>query len=253
MVNEVLTDAIDEEKLELDQNLVFTVKSQEFGIQAVRVQEISTVLPTTRVPNAPPYIEGIMNLRGRLASVINFRKRLGFEPKEYDEDTRVIVVELEKFPIGIIVDSVEEVIKIPDEKVQKLPEATITSTSKDYMRGVGVLEERLIILMDVDKVLTSTELIELGEIKQTMEKAEEAPELTETNQVMDKAKEAPETAETVQITDEAKEAPEAAETVQVTDKAEEAPKPAESKVINTGQPKTTKKRQTKRQTKRRAG
>jgi len=237
MANEVLTDAIEEEELEQDQNLVFIVKSQEFGIQAVRVQEISTVLPTTRVPNAPPYIEGIMNLRGRLASVINFRKRLGFEPKEYDEDTRVIVVELDKFPIGIIVDSVEEVIKIPDEKVQKLPEATITSTSKDYMRGVGVLEERLIILMDVDKVLTSTELIELGEINQTMEKAETAPELAETNQVTGKAEEVPETAETVQMTDEAK----------------EAPKPAESKAIDTGQPTTTTKRQTKRQTKRRVG
>jgi len=253
MVNEVLTDAIEEEELEQDQNLVFTVKSQEFGIQAVRVQEISTVLPTTEVPNAPLYIEGIMNLRGRLASVINFRKRLGFEPKEYDEDTRIIVVELGKFPIGIIVDSVEEVIKIPDEKVQKLPEATITSASKDYMRGVGVLENRLIILMDVDKVLTSTELIELGEINQAIEKAEEAPELAETNQVMEKAETAPELAETNQVMDKAEEAPETAETIQMTDEAKEAPKPAESKAIDTGQPTTTTKRQTKRQTKRRAG
>jgi len=192
MVNEVVTDDIEEEELEQDQNLVFTVRSQEFGIQAVRVQEISTALPTTKVPNAPSYIEGIMNLRGRLASVINFRKKLGFEPKEQDEDTRVIVVELDTFPIGIIVDAVEEVIKIPDEKVQKLPETTTASASKDYMTGVGMLDNRLIILLDVDKVLTSTELIELGEINQMMEKAEEAPEPVETDQITDKAKEAPE-------------------------------------------------------------
>ena len=191
MVNEVATDEIEEEELELDQNLVFIVKSQEFGIQAVRVQEISTVLPTTKVPSAPPYIEGIMNLRGRLASVINFRKKLGFEPKEHDEDTRVIVVELGTFPIGIIVDSVEEVIKIPAEKVQKLPESTTTSASKDYMTGVGMLDNRLIILLDVDKVLTSAELIELGEINQSMEKAKEASELAETNQMAVEAKEAP--------------------------------------------------------------
>jgi len=192
MVSEVVTDDIEEEELEQDQNLVFTVKSQEFGIQAVRVQEISRVLPTTKVPNTSSYIEGIMNLRGRLASVINFRKKLGFEPKEHDDDTRVIVVELDTFPIGIIVDAVEEVIKIPDEKVQKLPETTTTSASKEYMTGVGMLDNRLIILLDVDKVLTSTELIELAEVKQMMEKTEEASEPAETNQKTDKAEEAPE-------------------------------------------------------------
>jgi len=192
MVNEVVTDDIEEEELEQDENLVFTVKSQEFGIQAVRVQEISRVLPTTKVPNTQSYIEGIMNLRGRLASIINFRKKLGFEPKEHDDDTRVIVVELDTFPIGIIVDAVEEVIKIPDEKVQKLPETTTTSASKEYMTGVGMLDNRLIILLDVDKVLTSTELIELAEVKQMMEKTEEASEPAETNQKTDKAEEAPE-------------------------------------------------------------
>ena len=191
MVSEVVTDEIEEEELEQDENLVFTVRSQEFGIQAMRVQEISRVLPTTDVPNAPPYIEGIMNLRGRLASVINFRKKLGFEPKEHDEDTRVIVVELDTFPIGIIVDAVEEVIKIPEEKVQKLPESTTTSASKDYMTGVGMLDNRLIILLDVDKVLTSAELIELGEINQMVEKTEEAPGPAETKEMADKAEEAP--------------------------------------------------------------
>jgi len=239
MVSEVVTDDIEEEELEQDQNLVFTVKSQEFGIQAVRVQEISRVLPTTKVPNAPPYIEGIMNLRGRLASVINFRKKLGFEPKENDEDTRVIVVELDTFPIGIIVDSVEEVIKISGEKVQKLPESTTTSVSKDYMTGVGMLDNRLVILLDVDKVLTSTELIELGEINQMMAKAEEASEPTESVQVTNKAEEAPESVESKEMTDEADEAPEAAETDQMTDEAEEAPEPVESKKTDAKQPAAT--------------
>jgi len=232
MVSEVVTDDIEEEELEQDQNLVFTVKSQEFGIQAVRVQETSRVLPTTKVPNAPSYIEGIMNLRGRLASVINFRKKLGFEPKEHDEDTRVVVVELDTFPIGIIVDAVEEVIKIPDEKVQQLPESTTTSVSKDYMTGVGMLDNRLIILLDVDKVLTSAELIELGEINQMGEKAEEALEPVETNQKTGKAEAAPEAAETDQIADE----------------AEEAPEPTKSKKVDTKQPTNKAKTQIRRRT-----
>ena len=199
MVNEVVTDDIEEEKLELDQNLVFTVKSQEFGIQAVRVQEISTVLPVTEIPNAPSYIEGVMNLRGRLASVINFRKKLGFEPRGHDEDTRIIVLEMDTFPIGIIVDSVEEVIKIPDEKVQRLPESTTTSVSRDFMTGVGMLDNRLIILLEVDKVLTGTELIEMDEINQIIEKAEEAPEAAKTEQATNKAAEASDLVESKKI------------------------------------------------------
>jgi len=158
----------DEIEVEEDQYVVFTVKSEEFGFRAMQVREISTVLGTTEVPNAPPYIEGILNLRGELTSVINFRKKFGFDPKEHDEDTRIIIVEHGDFPIGIVVDSVEEVIKIPDEIVQKIPESTTTPVSKAYMTGVGMLENRLIILLDVEKVLTRTELMELGEISQSM-------------------------------------------------------------------------------------
>lgn len=191
MVEEMVKDDIEEEELEEDQYLIFTVKAQEFGIQAIRVQEISQALATTEVPNAPPHIEGVMNLRGRLASVINFRKKFGFEPKKHDEDTRVIVVEMAMFPIGIIVDSVREVVKIPGEIVQELPESTTTSLSRDYMTGVGILDNRLIILLDVDKVLTTTELIELDELKKVAEKAKEALEAAEANKETGKDQKAP--------------------------------------------------------------
>ena len=84
MVDEPVRNEIEAEEVEQDQYLVFTIQSQEFGIQAMWVQEISQVLETTEVPNAPAYIDGIANLRGRLASVIDFRKKFGFEPKEHD-------------------------------------------------------------------------------------------------------------------------------------------------------------------------
>jgi len=246
MVEEVAKDDIEEEELEQDQYLVFTIKSQEFGIQAVRVQEISRVLDTTEVPNAPSYIEGIMNLRGRLASVINFRRKFGFELKKNDEDTRIIMVELGGFPIGIIVDSVEEVIRIPDEKVQDLPESTTTSGAKEFMTGVGMLESRLIILLDVDKVLTKTEMVELSKINRMMEKTEEVPEPTETKQVADKAKEASKPGETDQVADETEKSPETAETNQITDEVKDTPEPAQSKKTDAGQPANTAKRQAKR-------
>jgi purine-binding chemotaxis protein CheW len=168
------------EEVEADQYLIFTAQSQECGFQTMRVQEISQLLPVSRVPNAPPYVEGIMNLRGRIASVINFRRKFGFEPKEHDEDTRVIVVELDNYPIGIIVDSVEEVVKIPDSSVQKLPESTTTTESKEYITGIGMLDKRLIILLDLDKVLTGTALINMDELNKAINNIQtvEMPEPT---------------------------------------------------------------------------
>ena len=161
MAEENLREDLDEEEIEQDQFLVFTVRSQEFGIQAMRVQEISQAMGVTNVPNAPLYVEGILNLRGRLVSVINFRRKFGYEAREHDEDTRIIMVEHYGFPIGVIVDSVEEVIKIPGEKVQKLPETTTTSIS-GYITGVGMLDNRLVMLLDADKLLNKAEWIEAG-------------------------------------------------------------------------------------------
>ena len=134
------------------------------------------MLGVSEVPNAPPYVEGIINLRGRLTSVINFRRKFGFESKEHDEDTRIIIIEHNGFPVGVVVDSVDEVIKIPEETVQKLPESTTTSVSEEYIRGVGMLENRLIMLLDVDKVLTKTESIDLAAISQAVDQAGKTPE-----------------------------------------------------------------------------
>jgi len=176
MAGEIINEDMDVGEVEQDQYVVFTVKSQEFGFRAMQVREISRVLSTTEVPNAPPYIDGILNLRGELASVINFRKKFEFEPKEQDEDTRIIIVEHADFPIGIVVDSVEEVLKIPDDVVQKLPESPVTTVTKDVITGVGMLENRLIILLDVYTILTRAELMELDEIKQMVEEANETAE-----------------------------------------------------------------------------
>ena len=170
MSNEAIKeDILEAEEIEKDQYLVFTSQSQEFGIQAMRVHEISAPTGITKIPNTPPYFEGIMNLRGRLVSVVDFRKKFRFEFKGHDEDTRTVIVECGGYPTGVIVDRVEEVIKIPDEKVQRLPEDVATSISQEYMTGVGMLDNRLIILLDIDKVLSKSDLSELEKARQTME------------------------------------------------------------------------------------
>jgi purine-binding chemotaxis protein CheW len=155
--NDDTSEELEGEGIEHDQYLVFTAKDQEFGIQAMRIREISAMVEITVVPKSPAYIEGILNLRGRLVSVLNFRKRFGFETKGEDEDTRIIIIEQNGFPIGIMVDSVEEVIRIPDARVQKLPEAAVTVGSDEYLTGVGMLDDRLIVLLDIDRLLSRTE------------------------------------------------------------------------------------------------
>ena len=162
-----------ENEIEQDQYLVFSVKGQEFGFKTIRVQEITSNLDTSEVPNAPAYIEGIASLRGRLATVMNFRSRFGFPSKDRDEDTRIIVVEQEGFPIGITVDAVEEVLKIPDEVVQQLPESTASSVAEETITGIGMMKDRLVTLLDVDKVLAGTNAVEFA---QTLDKAQSTVE-----------------------------------------------------------------------------
>lgn len=156
---DTITNEDTEEEIEKDQYLIFTIKSQQFGFQAMRIQEISTIMNMTNVPNAPLYIKGIMNLRGKLASIISFRKRFGLEDKPNDEDTRIIIVERMGHPIGIIVDSVEEVLKIPDDKVQRIPESLNTASSSEYVMGIAILgEKRIVTLLNLDTILTKYEV-----------------------------------------------------------------------------------------------
>lgn len=163
----------EEEEFETHHYLVFTVRNQEFGIQALRVREISALMEVTKVPNAPAFIEGIMNLRGQLVSVINFRRKFRFEEKENDEDTRIIVAEHSGFPIGIVVDNVEEVMKIPIEKMQQLPESTDELISEKQIVGVGMLEGRLIILLDVDRLLSKEEISEVIDLSNVVDRVAE--------------------------------------------------------------------------------
>ncbi len=165
----LLQEEVEAEEIEQDQFLVFTVKGQEFGIQAMRIQEITALIEIAEVPSAPRHIEGILNLRGRLVSVLNFRKRFGFEEEAHDEDTRIIIMDHAGFPVGIIVDIVEEVIKISNDKVQQIPPSASSSLPEGYITGVGILNERMIILLDIDKLLDKSDVVEPEALKKVIE------------------------------------------------------------------------------------
>lgn len=196
MPTETLVEDLEAEEVERDQYLIFKSKSQEYGFRAMRVQEIALVPSITEVPNAPPYIEGVLNLRGRLTSVVNFRQKFGLERMEHGEDTRIVIVEQRGFPIGILVDSVEEVLRIDDEALQEMPEASAPTVSRGSVTGVGVLGDRLIILLDVDSVLDDVNVAELlptpAELLQTESDPTEADALgDDAAAVTEKPSEAP--------------------------------------------------------------
>jgi len=147
-------------KDELLQLVSFTIGDEEFGVDILKVQEINRMLEVTRVPNVPNYVEGVINLRGKVIPIIDLRSRLGMERKEHDHNTRIVVVELCGKLAGFVVDAVREVLRIPTS-VTEPPPAVFGASKHDYVTAVGKLEDRLLILLDLEKVLSAEEVIDL--------------------------------------------------------------------------------------------
>jgi len=145
---------------ELLQLVSFKIGEAEFGVDILRVQEINKMMDLTSVPNTPPFVEGVVNLRGRIIPVLNLRSRLGLDVKEYDSETRIIVVELIDKTIGFIVDEVKEVLRIPKSITEQPPEV-VSGVDAEYITAIGKLEDRLLILLDLTKILSNEEQSEL--------------------------------------------------------------------------------------------
>ena len=125
---------------------------EEYGVPISQVQEIVRVGNITMVPNSPGYMEGVINLRGRVLPVLNLRKRLKLPATEISKSSRIVVTEISEKVIGLLVDAVSHVIKVPPGFVENAPEEVL-EVDTDYITGVGKLKERLIILLDLEKLL----------------------------------------------------------------------------------------------------
>jgi purine-binding chemotaxis protein CheW len=135
----------------------FCIGNEEYGVDILRVQEINRTMEVTRVPNSPQYVEGVINLRGRVIPVIDLRARFGMPRIEWDKSTRIVVVELQGVTVGFVVDSVNEVLRIPRSVIEPPPMFAAGGNS-DYITGVGKLEDRLLILLDLEKIVGLEEL-----------------------------------------------------------------------------------------------
>ena len=146
------------------QLVTFRIGKEEFGFNIFQIKEINKMMDITQIPNSQSSVKGVVNLRGSVIPVISLREKLGFSEVEYNNSTRIIVVEYKTKSIGFIVDEVSEVLRIDSSIIEKPPEMT-TSVESTYINGVAKLENRLLILLDLDKILTTNEERELEEIE----------------------------------------------------------------------------------------
>ena len=140
------------------QLVVFTIGEEEFGVDISQVREIVRLLQITYLPKAPIFIEGVVNLRGQVVAVIDLAKRLNIASKEKGDNTRIVIVEFGDNTVGMVVDSVSEVLRLSSECVEEVPALIMTEIPDAYIWGVGKLKDRLLILLDLKKVLSPEEV-----------------------------------------------------------------------------------------------
>lgn len=143
---------------EVIQLVGFKLGDEDFAVDISRVQEINRMLKITKVPNSQEFVEGVVNLRGKIVPVVNLRERLGFPKKEEDAKTKIIVTEINNSLIGFIVDEVREVIRIPKDIIEQTP-TIASSIEKDLINGVAKLEDRILILLNIENLFQLQEEI----------------------------------------------------------------------------------------------
>lgn len=137
--------------------LVFTLGNEEYGIDILKVQEIRGYDQVTRIANTPNFIKGVTNLRGVIVPIIDLRIKFAQDDVEYNDNTVVIVLNFEQRVVGIVVDGVSDVLSLTAEQIRPAPEFAVT-LSTEYLTGLGALGDRMLILVNIEKLLSSEEM-----------------------------------------------------------------------------------------------
>jgi purine-binding chemotaxis protein CheW len=141
--------------------LTFNIDKEIYGIEISCVTEIVSIQEITSIPEMPDYMKGIINLRGKIIPVMDVRKRFKVAPKDYDDRTCVIVIELNRVNVGLIVDSVSEVITIPEEDFSDLPVIN-SDVSNRYVKKIGKIVQKVILVVSCEHLLSSDELADIS-------------------------------------------------------------------------------------------
>ncbi len=145
------------------QLVIFELGNEQFGIEIADVEGIVKMQEITKIPYSPPYMEGITNLRGAVLPVICLKKRFGLPSEEVTRETRIITVSMDGVKMGMIVSAVTEVLTI-DDSVIELPQGMISNVNAEFIMGVAKIDKRLVILLDLGKVLSAEEKLEAAKV-----------------------------------------------------------------------------------------
>lgn len=140
--------------------IVFRLENEEYALSVQNVGSIERILPITRVPSTPPFVKGVINLRGVVTPVIDLKRRFHEEDTEFTNQTRIIIINYKDITVGIIVDSANDVVDIDESQIEPPPEV-VGMVEVDYITGVVKLNNRLLILLDLEKILSKEELSEI--------------------------------------------------------------------------------------------
>ena len=154
-----------ENKTSLDRKvIVFQLNNEEFAVSVQQVGAIERMLPITRVPQTASFVKGVINLRGVVTPVIDLRNRFDIEEVEYTDQTRIIIIHIDNMEVGLIVDAANDVIDIPENIIESAPEV-VGTIDVDYIEGIAKMDNRLLILLDLNRVLSVEEVDEIKSVK----------------------------------------------------------------------------------------
>ncbi len=149
----------------VSQLVVFMMENEEFACSINNVKEVVKMVRVTPLPRSLDFVEGVINMRGEVIPVIDLRKRFALAEAERTDENRIIIVEVQERMVGLIVDSVSEVTRLPVEQIQEAP-SQVAGGKTDLITGVGKIEERMLIILNLDRILTTEEQVALDDISQ---------------------------------------------------------------------------------------
>ena len=138
------------------QLVVFSINNEEFGVDVSQVNIIERRMDIFKVPNTPEFVEGLVNLRGKVYTVFNMRKRFGLPAKDFDDNTKIIMVNTGSAIVGLIVDGVNEIIKVEDQNIEAAP-AVLEDIKRKFLNSIAKVDNRIIMLLNLETILTMEE------------------------------------------------------------------------------------------------
>ena len=137
--------------------LTFTLGHEEYGVEILKVQEIRSYEAPTTIANAPPFLKGVVNLRGVIVPIVDMRIKFGLAKADYDQFTVVIILNVARRVVGMVVDSVSDVLQLSAEQIREAPQFG-ASMDAEYITGLGTVDARMLILIDIEKLMTSSDM-----------------------------------------------------------------------------------------------